>query len=171
MNLEKNTKRNPFVALCEYASQNNWCWKIVCTTCGHSAFRVAFSKLVRGEHPDDDTFWPNGKENHSVFKERNNYDDFNSSSIDINVQLKLARILADAKINDIRRIAKFPDWLGYIGLVIHYCYDDEASKILSDSLILQFKELFKENKYMIEYLDSKQILSVRDLEILENNII
>ncbi|MDD3940441.1 MAG: hypothetical protein PHQ01_02615 [Candidatus Pacebacteria bacterium] len=43
MNLEKNTRRNPFVALCEYASQNNnWCWKIICTTCGHSVFRVAF---------------------------------------------------------------------------------------------------------------------------------
>lgn len=127
--------------------------------------------MVRDEHPDDDIFWPNGKENHSVFKERNNYDDFNSSSIDINAQLKLARIVVDAKIDDIRKIAKFPDWLGYIGLVIHYCYNDEASKILSDLLILQFKELLKENKYMIDYLDNKQTLSARDLEILENNII
>ena len=171
MNLEKNTRRNPFIALCEYASQNNWCWKITCTTCGHSAFRVAFSKLVRNEHPDDDIFWPNGKENHSVFKERNDYNDFNGRSIDGDIQLKLARIVADAKISDIQKSAKFPDWLGYIGLVMHYCYNDEASKILSDSLILQFKELFQTNKYIMEYLNNKQILSVHDLEILENNII
>ncbi|MFA6662478.1 MAG: hypothetical protein WCS56_05550 [Bacilli bacterium] len=171
MNLEKNTRRNPFVALCEYASRNNWCWKIICTTCGHSAFRVAFSKIVRNEHPDDDIFWPNGKENYSVFKERDSYNDFNSGIIDVDIQLKLARIVADAKISDIQKIAKFPDWLGYIGLVMHYCYNDKASKILSDSLILQFKELFQANKYMMEYLNSKQTLSVRDLEILENSII
>ncbi len=170
MNLEKNTRRNPFIALCEYASQNNWCWKITCTTCGHSAFRVAFSKLVRNEHPDDDIFWPNGKENHSVFKERNDYNDFNGRSIDGDIQLKLARIVADAKISDIYKISKFPDWLGYIGLAIHYCYDNEASKILSESLISQFMELLRDDEEATKYLDKKQLLSVYDLERLENSI-
>lgn len=173
MNLEKNTRRNPFVALCEYASQNNWCWKITCTTCGHSAFRVAFSKLVRDEHPDDDTFWPNGKENYLAMKEVDKYNDFKirikSNSVDN--QLKLAKIVANARIVDVQKVARFPDWLGYIGLVIYYCHNDKASKILSDSLILQFKELLKGNKYMVEYLDNKQILSVRDLEVLENQIV
>jgi len=42
-------KRNSFVTLCEIASQNNWCWNLSCTTCDHEAFKVAFSKLVRGE--------------------------------------------------------------------------------------------------------------------------
>jgi len=168
--MKNNTKRNPFVALCEYASQNNWCWKITCTTCGHSAFKVAFSKLVRGEHPDDDSFWLNGKENHSALKEIEKYDDFRKRNIDSDIQLRLAKIVAKAKICDIQKISRFPDWLGYIGLVVHYCYNDEASKILSESLILQFMELLKDDKYITENLNKKQILFISDLEELEDSI-
>jgi len=168
--MKNNTKRNPFVALCEYASQNNWCWKITCTTCGHSAFKVAFSKLVRGEHPDNNSFWLNGKENHSALKEIGKYDDFRKRNIDSDIQLRLAKIVAEAKICDIQKISRFPDWLGYIGLVIHYCYDNEASKILSDSLILQFMELLKDDKSTTEYLKKKQLISVYDLEELEERI-
>jgi len=168
--MKNNTKRNSFVALCEYASQNNWCWKITCTTCGHSAFRVAFSKLVRGEHPDDDSFWPNGRKNHSLLKETGNYNDFGRSGIDKDVQLKLAKIVAEARIYDMQKAAKFPDWLGYIGLAIHYCYDDEASKIISESLIPQFMELLKNDKNIFEYLNKIQLISIYDLGELERCI-
>ena len=168
--LKDKIKRNPFVALCEYASQNNWCWKITCTTCGHSAFRVAFSKLVHGEHPDDDSFWPNGKENHSLLKEIDNYNDFDRRSIDKDVHLNLAKIVAEAKISDLQKVAKFPDWLGYIGLVIHYCYSDEPSKTLAESLIPQFMELLRDDKNIFEYLDKIQLISVYDLEKIENSI-
>ena len=67
--IRNKIQRNPFVALCEYASTNNWCWKLFCTTCGHGAFGISISKLVHGKHPDDDSFWPYGKKNHSPLKE------------------------------------------------------------------------------------------------------
>ncbi len=45
-------KRNSFTALCEYASKNNWCWKLFCTTCGHGAF-----KGNRGQVPFSRGIW------------------------------------------------------------------------------------------------------------------
>lgn len=128
--------RNPFVALCEYASLNNWCWKIFCTTCGHGSFKIAFSKIIRDQHPDDNSFWPHGKNNSSLLKKADEYNDFWTRANTIN-QLKLSGIVATAKISDIQAIAKFPDWLGYIGLVINHCPDYEARKIISDNFIFK----------------------------------
>lgn len=54
MEPKKITKRNAFVAVCEYASNMQWCWNAMCTTCGHMDFRRAFSMLAKGMHPDDE---------------------------------------------------------------------------------------------------------------------
>lgn len=163
--------RNPFVALCEYASLKDWCWKIHCTTCGHGAFKVAFSKIIHDQHPDDDSFWPHGKSNHALLKEVDKYNDFWMRADTIN-QLKLATTVAAAKISDIQAIAKFPDWLGYIGLVINHCSDYEARKIISDKLIPQFIVMTKDNEELCNYLKKKHsengILNIDDLGWIEH---
>ncbi len=173
----KNAKRNSFVALCDYASRENWCWNIVCTTCGHSAFRVAFSKIVQGQHPDDDSFWPNGKIASDFFKEVDIYKDFSKDYLirtNIARQIKLASIIAEAKISDIQAVAKFPDWLGYIGLVLYHCPSQDALKIISDSFLPQFIALVKNNKEVHDYLQEKQskqeMLNIDDLSRIEGAI-
>jgi len=172
--MSKTIPRNPFVALCEYASQNNWCWKLFCTTCGHGAFRVSFSKLIHDQHPDNDSFWPHGKIISDVLKELNTYNDFWRRAI-ISNQLKLASIVADAKISDIRAVAKFPDWLGYIGLVIDHCPSRNARKLISDAFIPQFIEMIMENTELSDYLKQVQsddgIISINDLSKLESGIV
>jgi len=169
--LAQNTPRNPFVALCDYASRNNWCWKIFCTTCGHGAFRVTFSKIIHDQHPDDKSFWTNGQDNAAPLKELEKYGDFVRDATVVN-QLKLASIVAEAKILDIQSVAKFPDWLGYIGLVIHHCPSHEARKAMSDSFLPQFIAMVKNDKEICEYLQEKQkgqeLLSIDDLERIEN---
>lgn len=163
-------KRNAFVALCDYASKNNWCWKIVCTTCGHDSFRVGFSKIIRGQHPDDDFFWPNGKEDSIFYKEIKDYKEFKFKTFDAD-QLKLATLVADAKLSDIQAIVKFPNWLGFIGLVIFHCSSTESRKILSDSFLPQFIHFVKNDREICEYLKEKQkkseFLSVNDLSRIE----
>jgi len=163
-------KRNPFVALCEYASNGNWCWKVYCTTCGHTAFKVSFSKLIRGQHPDDETFWPYGKENHSPLKEAKDYGDFIRNASTDN-QILLTKIVAEAKLSDIQKVAKFPDWLGYLGLVINHCPNAESQKILSDSLLPQFIVLAANNLALREYLmgkmDKHEFINLADLEKIE----
>ena len=63
-----------------------------------------FSKLVHGEHPDDDSFWPNGKKPF-LLKEIDNYNDFDRRSIDKDVELNLAK--NEAKISDIQKSQNF----------------------------------------------------------------
>lgn len=169
-----NNQRNPLVALCEIASQNNWCWNMYCTTCGHSAFKVSFSKIAQGQHPDDNSFWPHGKDNHAPLKEMDDYRDFFRNTREEN-QIKLASIVAEAKLSDIQAVAKFPDWLGYIGLVMTHCSSMGASKILSGSFLPQFTKLIASDIELSEYLKEKQkmggLLSVGDLDKIENSLI
>ena len=169
----QNIKRNSFVALCDYASQNNWCWKLYCTTCGHGAFRVTFSRIARNEHPDDASFWPYGMEMHPPpLKESNVYADFwTGKEASPEIQMKLATIVAEAKLVDIQAVARFPDWLGYIGLVIGHCFCYEARNKISESFLPQFIEMLKDHKEICEYLQDKQskhrLLSLEDLERIE----
>jgi|SRR3990167_2968679 len=170
----KNSQRNPFVALCDYASQNNWCWKIFCTTCGHGAFKVSFSKIVHGQHPDDESFWPNGKENHSPLQKMEVYSDFFRGASAV-VQMKLSSIVAEAKLADIQAVAKFPEWLGYIGLVIHRCPSRDSKKIISDAFLPQLITLVKNDKEVYDFLQKKQsrqeFLSIGDLSRIESSIL
>jgi len=169
--MSKNIKRNPFIALCDYASQNNWCWKLFCTTCGHGSFKVAFTKIISGQNPDDASFWPNGKDNAALLKEVDQYRDFWSEASIAN-QHKLATIVADAKLSEIKSVAKYPDWLGYIGLVIHHCPSREAREKISESLLLQFISMLKDDKEICDYLQNKlaqkEILSINDLSRIES---
>ncbi len=162
--------RNPFVALSEIASQNNWCWKLVCTTCGHSAFRVAFSKIIHGKHPDDESFWPYGKDAPDSLKEIDSFGDFRRNA-SIGSQMKLASIVASAKLSEIETVVKFPDWLGYIGLAIDHCSSREARKIISDSLLPQFVLMLKDDEEICKYfeykLNNQELLSINDLSRIE----
>ncbi len=165
-------QRNSFVALCEIASQNNWCWNINCTTCGHNAFKVSFSKLIQGVHPDHTSFWPNGKENNSSLKEMNDYSNFLRNTSEEN-QIKLVSIVVEAKLTDIQVVTKFPDWLGYIGLVMNHCPSKSAYKILSESFLPQFIVLIEDDEVICKYLKEKQskneILNISDLSKIEKS--
>jgi hypothetical protein len=171
---KNNQLRNPFVALCDYASRGNWCWNIECTTCGHGAFRVTFSKIARDQHPDDESFWPYGKENHEPIKEMNVYGDFFRGA-SISRQIKLASIVAEAKLSDIQAVAKFPDWLGYIGLVMEHCYCEETQKTISNAFLPQFIDLVKNDKELHDYFQEKQssqqFLSIGDLSRIESSML
>ncbi len=174
MQTTSNIRRNPFVALCDHASRGNWCWKLFCTTCGHGAFHVSFSKIVRGQHPDDESFWPNGKKNHSPLKELAEYNDFHGDT-NPEAQEKLAYIDVGAKLTDIQAVAKFPDWLGYIGIVLQHCQDFNARMILSDALLPQFMPLVKSRKDTQEYFKGKHSerrpLEISDLSLVESTML
>jgi len=171
-NQAKKILRNPFVALCDNASRYNWCWKIHCTTCGHGILKASFSKLIRELHPDSDEFWPYGKDDEVLNKESERYRDFMRSDRNfLAAQMSLASIVADAKLSDIISVANFPDWLGYIGLVMYHCPSYMARKVISDSLLPQFIDLLKNDKeicdYLIEKLNKNEILDINDLNRIE----
>jgi len=144
--------RNEFTALVDFAARKGgFCYKIVCTTCGHSEMRLAFSKIIRGVHPDSDDFMSKDLwDDLRVFNDfKNDFytDRLNSNKIES--QNKLAKIVAGSKISDLKRLGKFPDWLGYIGLVLfHLRGNDAATKLISRSLLRQFSEDIDEGNYL-----------------------
>lgn len=169
-----NKKRNAFVALCEYASLGGWCWNLCCTTCGHGTFRVAFSKLAKGQHPDDDSFWPEIKgDGSSLYKESDKYPEF-FDGLYLVSQQNLVKIVKKAKFTDIKAVAKFPDWLGYIGLVLYHCPNFSAPRQITDSFLPQFIKLVPKDSETYKLLDKKikqnELLNISDLQEIEKGM-
>lgn len=48
---------NRFEVLCELAQSEQWCWNLMCTTCGHGVFRWALKALANGFDPATEE-WP-----------------------------------------------------------------------------------------------------------------
>lgn len=168
MGTSPKNSRNAFVSLCENASEHHWCWNLHCTTCGHMGFKVAFSKIIRGEHPDNESFWPKDKENHALLSEGDDYNDFLSWRASDSAQIKLAIIVSEATIRDIQSVSLFPDWLGYIGLVLSHCSNNEAIEIISNSFIPQFISILESNGSDNKWLkEPNKVLTIKDLEIIE----
>ena len=168
----KKNRRNAFLALCDVASKQNWCWKIACGTCGHSGFRAAFSKIIRGEHPDDDNFWENGKSDHDLYLQINKYNDFKMGRARMQAQKKLQDVVMGAKITDLMQVASFPDWLGYLGLVLFHTSDEEKENgQLTKAWIPQFLGLLPADSpasvKLKEILLKNGRLESKDLEMME----
>lgn len=83
----------------------------------------------------------------------------------------MAEIVAEANLFEIQEIAKYPDWLGYIGLVIHYCKNPRAIEIITNGLLPQFIKMVENDKIVYKYLiskrDNNEFLTVRDLSSIE----
>ncbi|MHC4855862.1 MAG: hypothetical protein ACYS72_05605 [Planctomycetota bacterium] len=161
--------RNAFVALCDLASENRWCWKIHCTTCASSDLRISFQLLLKGHHPDHSSNWNNMI--NSILKDHS----FNLREIvhisNMDRQTMLLNIVSQASIKEIREVALFPDWLGYIGLVMFACEETEFRKqILANSISPQFISELKHTP-VASSLRSKlenDSLWWKDLEIIED---
>lgn len=119
-----------FVALCELANKERWCWSMFCTTCGHAHFRYALRELAQGQHPAEPTWlvtkamlpdsmrgWP---------KQLGSLPKF--SAWPMAEQEALVDRLAQADIAAIASRCPFPDWLGYLGLGLHYTEDAERER-------------------------------------------
>ena len=101
-------KLNAFEQLCELASKNNWCWRIGCTTCGAHSFREGFCYVGQGLIPDTTTW---GEDRKKIHFERN---------FPKEVTNKLLSSVCEANLMNIHKSCRFPDWLGYLGLVYHF---------------------------------------------------
>jgi hypothetical protein len=131
--------RNPFTALCELASRERWCWKLVCTTCGHGAFRWALRALAQGRHPDD-VDWPVhcGAGWTSTTLARRNGPLPPGPPWPLQVQRALQEIVAASDLRDVAASASSPDWLGYLGLALWYTDDaEQAEGVITRGLVPQ----------------------------------
>lgn len=115
-------KTRPFEALCELASRERWCWDLGCTTCGHRLFRYALRQLAAGRHPSESAWVVRsdrpGLKRRSLLRELGPLPPRGDWPVE--EQRALINVLKAADIAWIASRCTFPDWLGYLGLGLHY---------------------------------------------------
>ena len=164
--LDEVEKLNSFQEICTVANEEQWCWNIACETCGHVHFVHSLFLLIDEEIPEPE-----------YTSKKQNILSSNSKKIQEKVK--------DTSIDYFANNFKYPDFLGYLGIALHYSQSTEnENRILTEKWIPQFitimnrKELrgvyAKASKKRIYYLenilvDNKKILTVKDFEIIERS--
>jgi len=128
------------------ASDNNWCWNLFCTTCGHQDLRKGFDKIIGG----------------------NGFADF-SATHDQKQELRI--LAANIDLRDASKQMKFPDWLGYFGIILFRTEPVERdTMLLTDHFTQQLQPFGVDWK---KYLDDqgRSHMNYTDLEYLESLIL
>lgn len=163
---------NAFEALCKLASDEEWCWNLYCTTCGHMHFKYAFLELSKGKSPQDSD-WPLRNSETSYLHRLLGPIPRRFHPIQKD---KILRICFDANILSIAEVCRFPDWLGYLGLVLEHMKSRTIPyKAVCLRWTIQLRELVPEyttaHKRLTEIMKSHElILSIQDLETCESDI-
>lgn len=160
--------RNAFLALCDLASKESWCWKIPCTTCGSRYFRMSFLELINGKHPDDSGWSINTANHHHIKTEV-------PRGYSTKQQKALVEIVSKARLREIAKQVKLSDWLGCLGLVLLFCEENEiASRTLTKSLIPQFLDLIPHRDsspdFFTRTVNGKRMLSWKDMALVERSL-
>ena len=160
---------NSFESLCTLASQENWCWKLFCTTCGHLHFRYAFQELSTGKSPDDHDWVVHSRTTH--------YSKLIGSmprGYTSNQKKKVLSICANADISLIDSSCQFPDWLGYMGLVLEDLYINSIDyRETSVSWARQLKDMVPSDSEISSRFNDiinneDSFLNIKDLEHCES---
>jgi len=158
---------NAFNALCKLASSEKWCWNLACTTCGHMHFRYAFVELASGKIPSDSEW--------IVHARRTKYLDDLGRLPRLYSEEQKRKILDICQKADLAVLAsrcRFPDWLGYLGLVLaHMEIDDDCYKLLSMRWADQLRELVRPEtpcwRRLGDVSEGRALLDLHDLESVE----
>lgn len=161
---------NQFEALCKLASDENWCWNLFCTTCGHMHFRYAFSELAAGKSPTDPNWLVHGR-----YTRYSNRLGPLPRSYTEEQEERMHEICGEADISSIASNCKFPDWLGYLGLVLNHMNSrSESYKALSSIWASQLADLVSSNTpihvRLEEVAKGSGVLNIKDLENCESDM-
>lgn len=159
---------NAFEALCLWASTEGWCWKIWCGTCGHAYFKQGFQELAAGRSPLDGD-WP-------IYSGRTSSGSWYPRSYDERERELLLEICRTADIGFIARHCRFPDWLGYLGLVLHdVCPGSDAYPRLSSEWARQLITLLPHDgptmKKLRQVEEGRDLLNIGHLANCESELI
>lgn len=164
---------NKYEALCQLASDEQWCWRLFCTTCGHTNFRYAFREIAKGLSPKDKDWL--------VYTRFTGYRDTMQhkllgplpGSYSITEKFRILTICLDADILCIAENCRFPDWLGYLGLVLEHMKNDAIIyRLVSSKWASQMKQLVPEYSQIHSRLSEIAendilLLNIKDLEAVE----
>lgn len=156
---------NAFEALCALASDEKWCWKLTCTTCGAVHFKAGLRRLGDGEHPLSS--------NWQIHRRRVPRLGGPPGAMELGVQRSAVSVLIGASIQTIAERCRFPNWLGFLGVALSECSDVEAmERALTDSWRPELREMVHDGSGAAMRLegvarDLSDRLSWADLELIE----
>jgi hypothetical protein len=170
---------NPFESVCKLASDGGgWCWRMPCTTCGNGHIRYAFIEMSLGKSPDEDGWITRKDVNDGVlFSKFGSFHDPPRSRLEKD---KITEICLNASIIYIADNCIFPEWLGYLGLILIHMKESSSYESLSSSWAKQLKEYLvrednEENSqkghFLDEIINGGRLLNIQDLERIEEHII
>ena len=107
---------NAFDALCELASAESWCWNFPCSTCANMEFRYGFLELAKEKHPYDEDWTITKDDIGSVYAFPYRY----PFEYPLKEREAILQICLESNLAIINRTCRFPEWLGYLGLVLRY---------------------------------------------------
>ncbi len=120
--------KNAFEALCQLAVDERWCWKMVCTTCGHDEFRRGLQAIAMGDHPESKEWGVHrggSRRGKPSFPDRYG-PELPRGGWPADVQAKLQDVVAGASVARLRECCPHSDWLGYLGLALFYSEQAES---------------------------------------------
>jgi len=136
-------------------------------------FRYAFIELLQGHHPDDGN-WATRKGNHRNLERRvgsmNGMRDW-----DLMDMVALQKVCVGADIRKISEQCRFPDWLGYLGLVLgHACGAEVINGKLTKAWAGQLADMLDPDTETAKSLRAKaegsSPLTLDDLEKVEQSM-
>ena len=159
---------NQFEELCKLASKENWCWNLVCTTCGHLHFKYSFLELASDKSPADSNWLVHWK-----------LTDYQKTIGALPIiymeeqKIKILGICKNASLSKIASMCKFPDWLGYLGLIlVHMRTDSVEYRTLSSIWASQLSSFMSTKSKIHNRLNdivnkNGESLNINDLEQCE----
>jgi hypothetical protein len=134
--------------------------------------RYAFVELARGKHPSNPAWFVTGA-NHAGLVELP--DPWHSFVPDEGEQRKLLQLIASTPPRELLEAARFPDWLGHIGLALYLMQSLESKeRIVTRGFVPQLLAVTPESETAARDLlarivdDERWYLGWRDLGIVEH---
>lgn len=163
---------NHFEALCRLAADEGWCWNLYCTECGHKEFRYAFSELASGKAPAEGTEWvvhSNNRRYVSVLGPIPEHYSAEQKNI-------ILGICSEARLASIASDSGFPDWLGYLGLILEHMKErsplySKLSSVWAAQLMDFVGPGTPISNRLHEVAHSIGTLNIKDLERCESDIL
>ena len=150
--LEEVEKLNSFQAICDIATEEQWCWNLGCGTCGHMNFVKSLLLLIDEKVP-----------NTLLYRD---YKELLFSRAD-----KLQEKVKNIDIDYFAKNYKSPRFLAYLGLCLHYTRTYEImNRKLTKLWVPQMIRIIEKDdwkKYLQKILDEERVLNIKDLENIE----
>ena len=164
--MPNRTGRNSFLAMAMLADCESWCWNLECTTCGCHVFRHGLHELAKRVHPESAQWTLH-------FHQGEFPEEFHDApgSLSMTEQAAVSAIVSQLDIRELTRRCRFPNWLGYLGVVLQQTTEAEAATgLLTHTLLPQLLAAIGDpvqRRILKDQFGDARLLRWQDLEEFE----